>query len=87
MVDHLKECVILVSSRERISLALYNHNKEHLIVDAPSLDIMKFFSVASKALNLSHQQVCSDIKLVKKVNNKIFAKTIRTKSNELPTQV
>ena len=47
MVDHLKQCVIIVSSHQRIKLALEKDNKEHLIIDLPSQDIRTFFSEAS----------------------------------------
>jgi hypothetical protein len=44
MVDHLKICEVIVSSRERTKLTLEKHTKEHLTLNIPSLDIMSFFT-------------------------------------------
>jgi hypothetical protein len=85
MVDHLKLCDVIVSSRERIRHALEKHNKERSMLDIPSHDIRSFFTQASKALNASHAQVCINAKLVNKSSKKNCTKILRAKAQNLPT--
>jgi hypothetical protein len=85
MVDHIKYCEILVSSRERINVAIKKHVKEHKTLTGEA-DIRSFYTEASYALSLSHKKVCSEIKLVNNAN-KISTKAARAKANELPIRI
>jgi hypothetical protein len=80
MVGHLGLCETLVSSRERINVAIKKHSKEHKIL-IKEADIRSFYTEASHALSLAHKKVRSEIKLVNKAN-KILNKAARTKANE-----
>jgi hypothetical protein len=85
MVDHLKYCEILISSRERINVAIKKHIKEHKTLTKEA-DIRSFYTEASHALSLGHKKICSEIKLVNNAN-KISTKAARAKANELPIRI
>lgn len=86
MIDHLKLCKTLVSSEERIKIAITKYTKDHPILSTSYQDIRNFFTGASQALILGHKRVCSGIKLVKKAAKKNSTKVMRSNVKNIPNQ-